>query len=231
MKKIDLNFFGEQVTIDNPKDLPMLRKKISEKYSLSSSDAAEIILFYVKDTKKVYIINENDLNNFKQLKISTIFLDVNQNSKLYLDNLPKSKNEEEEAVDVEKTKKEIEELKAKSEEILQKQREKSKLYEDKRREIILQKQELEKMDEELSLECAVDMEEFAEKRYEINKKVAELKKKIEPKKEEVILKAAQQPKKNIFWCQRIKVEGYDSLNLLPGKTYIKVNGRMARVKF
>ena len=196
MEKIDLNFFGEQVTIDNPKDLSMLRKKISEKYSLSSSDAAEIILFYVKDTKKVYIINENDLNNFKQLKISTIFLDVNQNSKLYLDNLPKSKNEEE-AIDIEKTKKEIEELKAKSEEILQKQREKRKLYEDKRREIILQKQELEKMDEELSLECAVDMEEFADKRNEINKKVEELKKKIEPKKEEIILKNAQ-PKKKTF---------------------------------
>ena len=117
MEKIDLNFFGEQVTIDNPKDLPMLRKMISEKYSLSSSDAAEIILFYEKDSKKVYIINENDLNNFKQLKISTIFLDVNQNSKLYLDNLPKLKKEEEEAIDIEKTKKEIEELKAKSEEI------------------------------------------------------------------------------------------------------------------
>ena len=201
MEKIDLNFFGEQVTIDNPKDLPMLRKKISEKYSLSSSDAAEIILFYEKDSKKVYIINENDLNNFKQLKISTIFLDVNQNSKLYMDNLPKAKKEEEEAIDIEKTKKEIEELKAKSEEILQKQREKRKLYEEKRREIILQKQELEKMDEELSLECSVDMEEFSEKRDEINQKIAELKKKIEPKKEEVILKAAQQPKKNIFWCR------------------------------
>ena len=97
------------------------------------------------------------MNIFKQLKISTIFLDVNQNSKLYLDNLPQTKNEKEEIIDVEKTKKEIEELKAKSEEILQKQREKRKLYEDKRREIILQKNELEKMDEELSLECAVDM--------------------------------------------------------------------------
>ena len=87
MEKIVLNFFGEQATIDKPKDLAMLRKKISEKYSLSSSDAAEIILFYVKDSKKIYIINENDLNNFKQCKISTLFLDVNQNSKLYLDNV------------------------------------------------------------------------------------------------------------------------------------------------
>ena len=40
----------------------------------------------------------------------------------------------------------------------------------------MQKNELEKMDEELNLECAVDMEEFAEKRYEINKKIADIKK-------------------------------------------------------
>ena len=84
-------------------------------------------------------------------------------------------------MDVEKTKKEIEELKIKLEEILQKQREKRKLYEDKRCEVIMQKNELEKLDEALSLECAVDMEEFSDKRNEINKKIEELKKKIEPK--------------------------------------------------
>ena len=221
MEKLDLNFFGEQVTIDCPKDLAMLRQNISEKYSLSSSDAAEIILFYVKDSKKIYIINENDLNNFKQLKISTIFLDVNQNSKLYLDNISQLKkekeekkeekqeikeeskeeikeNENQEEIDIEKTKKEIEELKAKSEEILQKQREKRTLYENKRREVIMQKNELERMDEELNLECAVDMEEFADKRDEINKKIEELKKKIKPKKEEVILKDASKPTKKTF---------------------------------
>ena len=202
MEKINLNFFGEQVSIDSPKDLTMLRKNISEKYSLSSSDAAEIMLFYIKDSKKIYITNENDFNNFKNFKISTIFLDVNKNSKLYLDNISQLKdekkdkkqeikeesnkeskgNEKQEIIDIEKTKKEIEELKAKSEEILQKQREKRTLYEDKRREIILQKQELEKMDEELSLECAVDMEEFSDKRNEINKKIEELKKRYYLKK-------------------------------------------------
>lgn len=197
MEKINLNFFGEEVTIENPKDLAMLRKNISEKYSLSASDAAEIILFYVKDSKKIYIINENDFNNFKQFKISTIFLDVNQNSKLYLDSASQLKNEKEEVVDIENTKKEIEELKAKSEEILQKQREKRKLYEDKRYEISLQKRELEIMDEELNLECAVDMEEFSDKRNEINKRIEELKEKIKPKNEEIILKAPQ-PKKNTF---------------------------------
>ena len=56
MNKINLNFFGEQVTIDTPKDISLLRAQISEKYSLSSSDVAEIILFYTIDSKKIYII-------------------------------------------------------------------------------------------------------------------------------------------------------------------------------
>ena len=85
MIKTTLNFFGEEVTIDILKDIATLRGKISEKYLLSSSDAAEIILFYVKDGKKVYIINGNNFSQYKDSKTSTIFLDVNQNSRLYKD--------------------------------------------------------------------------------------------------------------------------------------------------
>ena len=103
MIKTTLNFFGEEVTIDTPKDIGALRGKISEKYLLSSSDAAEIILYYVKDGKKVYIINGNDFSQYKDSKISTIFLDVNQNSRLYKDNASqldkeKEKNEKELAI-------------------------------------------------------------------------------------------------------------------------------------
>ena len=65
MEKINLNFFGEQVAITTPKDLPSLRTKISEAYSFSSLDAAEIILYYIKDSKKSYIINENYFLKFK----------------------------------------------------------------------------------------------------------------------------------------------------------------------
>ena len=96
METINLIFFDEQVTIDTPKDLDSLRTKISEKYSLSSSDSAEIILFYTKDSKKIYIENGNDFDKFKESKISTIFLDVNKNSKLYLDNIAKIKEESKE---------------------------------------------------------------------------------------------------------------------------------------
>ena len=76
-------------------------------------------------------------------------------------------------------------------------REKRKLYEDKRREIILQIQELEKMNDDLGLECSVDMEEFSDQRNEINKKIEEIKQKM-PKKEEV-LKAKPTSKAN--WCR------------------------------
>ena len=73
MEKLNLNFFGEEVIIDTPKDLSVLKAKISEKYSLSSSDAAEIILFYIKDSQKIYIINGNDFAKFKECKIPTLF--------------------------------------------------------------------------------------------------------------------------------------------------------------
>ena len=76
MEKIVLNFFGEEVPIGIPKDIAELRAKISEKYSLSSSETAEIILYYVKDSKKIYIINGNDFSQFNEFNISTIFLEA-----------------------------------------------------------------------------------------------------------------------------------------------------------
>ena len=93
MTNITLNFFGEEATIETPKDIPSLRGKICEKYLLSTSDAAEIILYYINDNKKIYIINGNDFSKFKESKISKIFLDINQNSKLYLDNVSQLEDE------------------------------------------------------------------------------------------------------------------------------------------
>ena len=93
MTNITLNFFGEEVIIESPKDILTLRSKISEKYLLSPSDAAEITLFYIKDNTKLYIINGNDFSKFKESKITKIFLDINQNSKLYIDNATQLENE------------------------------------------------------------------------------------------------------------------------------------------
>ena len=47
MSKTTLNFFGENAIIDIPKDMASLRSQISEKFLLSSIDAAEIILYYI----------------------------------------------------------------------------------------------------------------------------------------------------------------------------------------
>ena len=215
MEKLTLNFFGEEVAIDTPKDIAELRAKISEKYSLSSSETAEIILYYVKDSKKIYIINGNDFSKFKEFKISTIFLDVNQNSKLYLDNATKVKEEmkkeeikkeekkeevkKEEEVDVEKIKKEIEKINSEIKELSKAQDEKNKLYNEKISEIAKQIVELEKMKSDLTMEKNLDFYELGDKKSVLYKKREELKKKMMPKKEEEpVLKGAAKPKSRGF---------------------------------
>ena len=215
MEKINLNFFGEQVEINTPKDLNSLRTKISEKYSLSSSDVAEIILYYVKDSKKTYIINGNDFSKYLESKIPTIFLDVNQNSKLYLDNITqvkdeikkeeltkteKKEEEKKEEIDIENGKQEIEKLKTEIEENDKAQKEKTKLYNDKVSEIMKQIAELEKLKSDLMMERDLDIDELREQKLAKKNKMEEIKKKIEPKKE-VVLKKAPETKKTTYWCR------------------------------
>ena len=95
MKKIALNFFGEEVAINIPKDLTSLRKEISEKL-FSPSDTAEIILTYIKDIEKKIIKTENDFLVFVSEKINKINLDISQDSKLYKENLESLLKENEE---------------------------------------------------------------------------------------------------------------------------------------
>ena len=102
MQKLTLNFFGEEVAINIPKDLTSLRKEISDKFMFSPSDTAEIILTYFKDLGKKIIKTENDFSNFISEKINKINLDISQDSKLYKQNLKSLQKE-----DKEKAKKEI----------------------------------------------------------------------------------------------------------------------------
>ena len=211
MDKINLNFFDEIVAIDIPKELPILKSIISEKYCISPSDVEEIILFYIKDSNKIYITNGNDFSKFIESKASTIFLDVNQSSKLYQNNISQIKNEikeetkneekkkeeeKKEEIDIEKEKKELERLQSEKERILKNEKEKYSLYNDKISMVIKQIVELEKLKEELNMERDLDMSEFRDQRKEIDKKMDEIKNKIEPKKEEVILKEAPKPVKS-----------------------------------
>jgi hypothetical protein len=86
MKNISLNFFGEKVTIPIPTTLASLRKEISDKFLFSPSDAAEVIISYAKDLGKKIIQTEQDFSNFIMNKIGKIDLDIDQNSRLYLEN-------------------------------------------------------------------------------------------------------------------------------------------------
>ena len=93
MESLTLDFFGEKVSISKPKDLSILRIMISEKFGFSDTDATEIIIYYAKDNKKTYIINEEDYSNFKNLKLPILFLDIEKNSRLYMSSLEKIKEE------------------------------------------------------------------------------------------------------------------------------------------
>jgi hypothetical protein len=110
MESLTLDFFGEKVTISKPKDLSILRIMISEKFGFSDTDATEILIYFTKDNKKTYIINEEDYSNFKSLKLPTLYLDIEKNSRLYMSSLEKVKEET--------TKKSNEELKLYQEQLI-----------------------------------------------------------------------------------------------------------------
>ena len=87
MSKINLNFFGEKLTIKKPKNISDLRAQISQLFCFSPQDAQEILLTYNDNGDKVIIGNDEDLKAFLNSKIDTIDLDISQNSKIYKDNL------------------------------------------------------------------------------------------------------------------------------------------------
>ena len=87
MSKITLNFFGEKLTIEKPKSLSALRSEISKLFLFVMQDAAEMLLTYNENGDKIVIENEEDLKAFLNSKVTTIDLDISQNSKIYQDNL------------------------------------------------------------------------------------------------------------------------------------------------
>ncbi len=173
MLKTTLNFFGEEVIIDTPKDILSLRGKISEKYLLSPSDAAEIIIYYIKDGKKTYIINGNDFSQYKDSKISTLFLDVNQNSRLYIDSATQLDKEKE------KKEKELAELNHKYKQISDKKKDIENDFNIQLRELNAKIMELnkkkceiiKKKDKEL-IKLIQEEEQFEEKIYYLQKNLS-----------------------------------------------------------
>ena len=94
MKKICLNFFGEKAEINIPTNLEALRKAIQDQFLFSPSDAAEVMIGYIKDLKTKVIKTEEDFRNFIKEKINQINLDISEESRIYQENLKEVENEE-----------------------------------------------------------------------------------------------------------------------------------------
>ena len=195
MEKLLLDFFGEKVSIPKPKDLSFLRIQISEQFCFSDADATEILIYYINNNQKTYIINDEDYSNFLKQKISFLHLDIDQKSKLYQDNYKKLESENEtKTVELEKLvvkKKRIEKL---EEEYLKSYNEKLSVI-NRQLDIYLAK----KLDLVTSKKNKI--KDFESQKNDINKKISELTQK------EVALKAS--PKKinqnnNVSMYARIK---------------------------
>ena len=83
MNKLILNFFGEEVTVETPKTLDNLRKEIANQFCFSPSDAAEILVSYYNELKKIFIKTEQDFFDFIKKKKYKVDLDISPDSQLY----------------------------------------------------------------------------------------------------------------------------------------------------
>ena len=172
MKNISLNFFGENVTIPIPTTLASLRKEISDKFLFSPSDAAEVIISYAKDLGKKIIQTEQDFSNFIMNKIGKIDLDIDQNSRLYLENFNSLKKESEENKKIlEECLKKNEELKKQKEEMLLEETKKINELDEKIKLLIQKKKKLRK-------KMKIKQETFDKKQKENLEKIEQLQKKL-----------------------------------------------------
>lgn len=99
MKKISLNFFKEKVEINVPTSLESLRKAISEQFLFSPRDAAELMIYYVKDLGHKIVETEKDFSQFLKEKVKELNLDISEKSHLYqeeIKGIEKEKNAREE---------------------------------------------------------------------------------------------------------------------------------------
>ena len=225
MPKTTLNFFGEEVIIETPKDLASLRSTICDKYLFGPSDAAEIILFYIKDNKKVYIINGNDYSAFKNSKVPTIFLDINQNSRIYLDSASQVEKEKE------NDQKELDELNHKFEKFCQKKSKTENVFEKELMKINHKLNELNKKKSELIQKRDEELHKLNKEQMAFQKKIYDLQQKLalpttvsvpEEEYDNILLKASPMdkklkkklryiPKKCLEYQNKIKFEKFNTI--------------------
>ena len=192
MKNISLNFFGEEISIKMPTSLSSLRQEISEKFLFSPSDAAEVVLTYMKDLGTKIIQTEQDFVNFVSNKIGKINLDISQDSKLYQKNLNSLQKESEEAKkELELCLQKKEEIKKEKEACLKEEMAKIKEVEIKLKRLLRHKKSLQK-------KLNQDKKKFLEEEKENNKKILTLKEKLGIKEEKKI-----SPKKTILKSKKV----------------------------
>ena len=212
MEQLTLNFFGEEAKIEYPSSLQALRAQISEKYLLSPSDSNEIILYYVQDNQKHYIINGSDFSKFKDTKVNILFLDVNQNSKLYLDNASELGKEKSQ---IEKDQKELNELLDKYKIFSEKKKEKEvtfyKMENEIMNEIKKKRAELLKNRQKEFSKVYEKDEEFITKIYNLQRKLSipttvRIPKAIKKEEEERIYKEEKRKREEMMKQYRLRKE-------------------------
>ena len=172
MEQIKLNFFGEIVSIDIPKDLSSLRKQIAKLYSFSEQDASEILLTYKNNKNKEIISNDEELKTFLNSKNTIIDLDISQKSQIYQNSLNELLEE------TEKDKKMLEELLLKKEEL--KKMEETKFASEKQqlKELKDLINDLKKRKKEIKRIIYDGQKQLEKEKFQLEKKIIELQKKL-----------------------------------------------------
>lgn len=171
-KLLTLNFFGEKVDVTIPETLESLRKKISEKFFFSPSDTAELILSYAKDVGKKIIQTEKDFREFIKHKILKIDLDIDQNSKIFKENMEQLKNEKEQ------DEKKLKELLAKEKEMKDKENAKKVEAKKKMDELKAEAKKIEKAKKEAMKKYNAQIKKYTDKINQIKKVLNDEKKEM-----------------------------------------------------
>ncbi len=172
MSKITLNFFGEMISVEKPKNLLTLRNDISRLFCFSAQDAAEIILTYNDNGDKLVIESDKDLKAFFDSKNTIIDLDISQESKIFQDSLNQLKE------DSLKDQKALDELIKKRKELNKLRETKFASEKNEMKEIQKQIMELIKKKNIIRKKIFEGVREIEKERKENEKKIAELQKKL-----------------------------------------------------
>lgn len=208
MNKLTLNFFGEEINIETPKTLQNLKQEIAEKFCFNPSDAAEVLVSYFNDLKKIFIQTEQDFVDFVKKKVYKIDLDISPESQLYKNSMLKLQEENEtNKKDLENLIKTNEALEEKMKKYLEGKKKEIKILDEKIKALNKQRsnlvQETNKEKEKLSKEFKSNKKkiENLQKKLGIDlgkketKKPPTAKAKLVPKKKPIVKKVAKKVEK------------------------------------